>query len=345
MTGKSMLDEEKDRVTTTQIAAKVGLSRFTVSKILNGDTSVKEKNRKKVLELCDKLGFVMNQNALGLKTGKNSILALIVPYITDGFYAELIEHMENYAGEKGYILTYKSSYNNAEIEKKVIRTFLSLNVCGMIVVPAVTNTDFSVHLFAEKNIPFIYLDRTVRENSYAVLNNNHESAFSMTEYLLGKRENVAFIDSFYGDLNPTAVDRKKGYLDAMKKHGRKPVLITAPDTKIHQDNEFYGLESMRAFLKGHEAPQAVFCITDAVAFGAEAALREIGLTPGKDVLVAGHDDLRFSQFANPSLTTMRQPAKELAENAVMFISELKDGKKPKKIIRSFSSSLIIRNSA
>lgn len=340
-----MLNEEKNRVTTTQIAAKVGLSRFTVSKILNGDKTVKEKNRKKVLELCDKLGFVLNQNAVGLKTGKNSILALIVPYITDGFYAELIEHMENYAGEKGYILTYKSSYNDAEIEKKVIRTFLSLNVCGIIVIPAVPNTDFSAHLFAEKNIPFLYLDRIVRKNSYAILNNNYESAFTMTEYLAGKRKTVAFIDSFYGEMNPTAVDRKKGYLDAMKKYGRKPVLITAPNTKIHQDNEFYGLETMRAFLKEQKAPQAVFCITDAVAFGAETALREIGLTPGKDVLVAGHDDLRFSQFANPSLTTMRQPTKELAENAVMLISELKDGKKPKKKVRSFSSSLIIRNSA
>jgi LacI family transcriptional regulator len=70
-----------------EIAVQAGLSRYTVSKILNGDPTVKKVNRDKVLALCDKYGFVPDSSAVALVSGHSNIIAMVVPYITDGFYA------------------------------------------------------------------------------------------------------------------------------------------------------------------------------------------------------------------------------------------------------------------
>ncbi|NMA43981.1 MAG: LacI family transcriptional regulator [Oligosphaeraceae bacterium] len=334
-------------LTTTmeKIAAEARLSRYTVSKILNGDMTVKKRNRDLVLSLCDKYGYVPNHYAVSLVRGQSNIIAILVPYITDGFYSEIIESAEKYASAKGFRTIYQSSYNNAKIEAKILRGFLALKVSAVIMVPVVKNPDIRLHRLIASNIPMIYLDRTVDPEASSVLNNNESSASVMTEHLLEKTRNVAFFDSFYGDLNQTALARRSGYIKAMEQHGCETSFIPTDNSAEQQDNERYGYENMKAYLKNNPAPKALFCITDSVALGAMRAAVEMGLAPGKDILVGGHDNLHFAPFISPSLTTMEQPKRELAEASVDMAMQMMQGAKNNAQKQVYQSRLIIRESS
>ncbi|MBR7105229.1 MAG: LacI family DNA-binding transcriptional regulator [Lentisphaeria bacterium] len=333
--------------TMAQIAEEAGLSRFTVSKILNGDTSVKKENRKKVLELCEKYGFVPNSNAVNLVSRSSRVIGMIVPYITDGFYAELIELTEKYASAKGMGLVYQSSYNDITVEEKILRSFMGLNVAAILLVPVVGQGSSRIRQLAAADLPVICLDRPVAEETFScVLNDNRSSSCAMTSHLLEKTRQVYFLDSFYRDSNPTALARRQGYLDAMASAGAEPLFIPLFSSCEQQDNERYGYEHLAAFLKERSRPpEALYCVTDAVALGAMRALREAGFVPGKDTLVGGHDNLHFCEYTTPALTSMAQPKEQMAQIAVdMALARIADKNLAPEVV-TLKSLLVIRDSS
>ncbi|MBI4976517.1 MAG: LacI family DNA-binding transcriptional regulator [Spirochaetes bacterium] len=329
----------------SEIAKEAGLSRYTVSKILNGDTSVKEASRKVVMAICERHGYMPDNNAVGLVKGKTNIIAMIVPYITDDFYNEMIELTERLIEGKGYRLIYKSSYNDAAKEAEIIQSFLALKVCALIIVPVVEHPDMRIHTLAAKHVPVIYLDRTIRAGGYSVLNDNEASAAAMTGHLIKRSKDITYLGSFYGDANPTAAGRRNGYMKTMKKNGLNPVFIPCDASTERQDNERFGYENMKSYLKKRGDTKAVFCVTDAVALGVLKAIREAGLVPGKDIFVAGHDNLRFSEFVSPSITTMKQPKEHLCKACVDIADSLIKGRIPRKKQHILISELVIRESA
>ena len=331
-------------VTIEEIARRAGLSRYTVSKVLNGNNTVRAAAREKVLALCRELGYVPNLNALNLVRKKSSLIGLIVPFITDGFYSSLIEKLEHLVQSHGYMLIYRSSYNNTEIECSTIRQFLSMNVCAMLIVPVVEKNDPETHLLAAKNVPVIYLDRPYSEDTCCILNDNFSSARVMTEHLLTQTKDLAFLDSFYRSANPTAADRRRGYESVMRRHHLKPTVISFPDLAGTQDNEDYAYEVMKKFFRSGRSCTGLFCVTDAAAFGAARAARESGRSPGQDFFIGGHDNLRFSAYANPPITTMKQPQDEICETAMSLLLKRLKGEEPAKRRYVFPSTLIVRKS-
>lgn len=332
-------------ITMEEIAAKAGLSRYTVSKILNGNTTVRKANRDKVMQLCEQYGFVPNFSAVTLVSGHSNVIAMMVPYITDGFYSELIQLAEQYAASRGYSMTYLSSYNDHETEAKAIRSFIGLKVAALLAVPVVKNPNLQLHRLAASNFPVVYIDRTISDENSSVLNDNLTSGRIMTDHLFEQTDEVAFIDSFYGDDNQTAVDRRQGYLNSVAMHGQKAFFIPNDKSLEKQDNERFGYENFSAYLKScQRPPKALFCVTDTVALGAMRALRDAGFIPGVDTLVGGHDNLLFTEYTNPPLSSMAQPKKLMAEAAVdIAIKRIKNPKLPSEK-SVFNSELIVRAS-
>ena len=331
-------------ITIGQIAKYAKVSRYTASKVLNGDLSVRKETRDRIFAICKEFGYIPNLNAVNLVRGKSNLIGLIVPYVTDGFYNSMIEVLEHRIQSSGYMLIYKSSYNDAEIERQTIRQFLSLNICSLLIVPVVKDPDTEIHRLARKNIPVVYLDRPFSVDSYCVLNDNLFSARIMTEHLLTHTKNLAFLDSFYGNDNPTSADRRAGYEQTMKQHGLSPQVISAGSFSGKQDNEDYAYEVMKRFFRSGKTCDALFCVTDESAFGAARAVREIGRTPGKDFFIGGHDNLRFSAYANPPITTVEQPVGTICETALHLLSMLRNGEKPERMHWIFPGTLIVRDS-
>lgn len=333
------------KINMSLIAKEAGLSRYTVSKILGGDSTVKAESRRRVRELCERYGYLPDDHAVGLVKGKTNLIAMVVPYITDAFYSEIIELTEGFAEGAGYRVLFKSSYNQAAKEAEILKGFLALKVCAMVVVPVVDGPDLRLHALAGKRVPMVYLDRPLASAAHHILNDNAASAETMTRHLLKKTRDVAFLDSFYGSLNPTAVARRQGYVRAMEARGQRPRFIPVDASRERQDNEPYGFENMARFLEAGGRAEAVFCITDAVALGACKAIYGAGMIPGKDIMVAGHDDLRFGAYAHPTLTTMRQPKERLSQACIQTLDQLICGKRVAEKVQVFGSELVIRESA
>ena len=117
-------------ITMLDIAKRSGISRYTVSKVLNGNPSVRPATREKVLAACRKYGYIPDSAAVGLVKGHTNLIGVTVPYLTDDFYSEFIEKLDRIAPVRGYQLIYRSSYNDGATEAAILRSFLSLKVCG-----------------------------------------------------------------------------------------------------------------------------------------------------------------------------------------------------------------------
>ena len=332
-------------VTMEYIARKTGLSRYTVSMALDGNPRVREETRQRILAACEKYGYIPNRNAVGLVKGRTNLIGVVVPYLTDDFYSEFIEFLDRTALKFDYQMVYRSSYNDNIVETEIIRNFLSLKVCAMIIVPVVTNPDRRIHELAEKNIPVVYFDRQWSEDSYHVINDNHSGVLQMTEALIAVGRRPAYIGSFYRNSNITARERELGYCDAMRHHKLQPRLIDCSYSREKQDNEQFGYDNIRQVIVGNAVPDALVCVTDAVALGAMRALKEAGIAPGKEILVAGHDNLRFSAFLSPALSTVRQRKDLFALTCIEIIDACLHGNPPAQKKYMFEPEIIRRESA
>lgn len=332
-------------VTIQDIAAAAGVSRYTASKVINRASGVSDDTREKVLRVCRELGYVPNLNAVNLVRGSSRLIGVIVPYITDGFYSMLLEGMEKLFSSSGYQLVYKSSYNDSKSEVEAITALLSLKVGALLIVPVVKDPDRNMHSLAERNTRVIYLDRPYSEECFCILNDNFNSAVTMTEHLLSRSRDIVFLDSFYGEENPTSLARRKGYEYAMERNGAVPRIIPSGAGAVEQDNEYYAYEKFREFFSNGESCGGVFCVTDAAAFGAARAVREAGFVPGRDIFIGGHDDLRFGAFAQVPLTTMAQPVDGICRSALGMVETFMRGDIPAQKRIVLPSKLVIRQSA
>jgi LacI family transcriptional regulator len=304
------------------VARNAGLSLYTVSKVLNGHASVREGTRKKVLLACESLGYERNPHAVNLVSRKTTTIGMVVSSFTNSFYGEIIEAAEREARRRGYNIVYQCSYLDPAIEASILRHFQALRVCGMVIAPVVTSANRALLERAEEDFPVVYVDRYFSPDSSYVVNDNVESAGLATRHLIELGAEPAYLGSIRSGLNQALQDREVGYRQTMEAAGLSPRLIPAGHSTAERDNEQFGYENMKASLAAREAPRGLFCANDSVAIGAMRALEERGLKVGKDVLVVGHDNLSYTAYMNPPLTTVDQPKKQMGEGAVSLLLDL-----------------------
>lgn len=333
-------------VTMKDVARNAGLSLYTVSKVLNGHASVREGTRQKVLQACESLGYERNPHAVNLVSRKTTTIGMVVSSITNSFYGEIIEAADREARRRGYNLVYQCSYLDPAIEASIIRHFQALRVCGLIIAPVVTSANRALLERAEEDFPVVYVDRYFSPDCSYLVNDNLESAILATHHLIDCGTQPHYLGSIRSGLNRALLDREAGYRRAMESKSLEPRLIPAGNSAAERDNELFGYENMKAFLAEEKPPQSLFCANDSVAIGAMRALSEKGLRIGKDVLVAGHDNLSYTAFLNPPLTTVDQPKKEIGEGAVSMLLEMSSGEEEREtpIQRVLHSKLCVRGS-
>lgn len=300
------------------VAELTGLSRVTVSKVLNGH-GVRDKTRKRVLEACQKLNFVPNHHAATLARGGSRLMGLIVTSITDPFYSRIIETAERRATDLGFDLAYRCSYSDAQQERRVVDGFLGLKVNSLIVSPVPTQENAPFWKQLSRKLPVVFIDHATLPSCHLVATDHYAGACLVTQHLLGQASRVAYLGSSEPLENTAIAARVQGYLDTVKRAHRQALVLPTIANVQGGDTEQFGYDSTQAFLRNsgeHRPFDALACATDPIALGAMNALRDAGLIPGRDVLVAGHDDLSFSSFLTPRLTSVRQPRVAIGEAAV-----------------------------
>ncbi|MDD2959757.1 MAG: LacI family DNA-binding transcriptional regulator [Lachnospiraceae bacterium] len=306
------------KVTMEEIARLAGVSKATVSRVLNQKPGVGENTRKRVIKLIGELEYDSDDRLPGLAAKmRMKNIALIIPDITNPFFGEMARTIGLKLNEKGYSLLLGDSMFLTEMEAKWIREFVSKKVDGIILAPVSGKVMKEHDLMRKFHIPCVFLDNYIEDipNCGVVATDNELAIYTACEFLIkrGVRK-IAYI----GGKSKTGVsyDRLKGYMSAMQQYN------------IEYQNELvkvgsYTVESgYKAILELKSAGvefEAVICANDLMALGAMNALKELSYKIPEDIQVIGYDNMFFSQYLTPALSTLQHPIIEMGNRAAEFI--------------------------
>lgn len=333
---------DKSAPTLEMVAARAGVSRATVSRVVNGSPTVTPDTVAAVKQAISELNYVPNHAARMLASRRTQAIALIVPESTakvfaDPFFAQVVQGVALHLADTEYTLTMLiESETNSE---KTRRYLLGGNVDGALVVSHHTGD----HSFAQLNgsLPVVYGGRPllpVEGESLYIDVDNPGGAASATEHLLALGRTRVGTIAGPGDM-PPGVDRLQGWRHAMAEHGLDDSLVAHGDFTLAS-----GAEAMRALLERDPQIDAVFAANDQMAVGAYQALAEAGRRVPDDVAVVGFDDNYFAETATPQLTTVHQPSVEMGAAMAALLVRVIEGRdyEPNTVL---STTLVQRSSA
>lgn len=331
-------------ITIVDVAQKAGVSKTTVSRIINnqyGHTT--EETRQRVLNVIKELDYRPNALAKGLKSMQTNVIGMVLSNLKNPFWSSVLEGVEDACRGLGYHLMICNSDEEPSKEEQYIREFRMRQVDGIVINPTARNPGFFRSL-VESRYPLVVLNRRIP--GIAVNNvviNNIQGASMAVRHLLdnGRKKIAAF--AYRNEYVSTWLERIEGYRLALLDNG-----FTPEDYRIVESEQESGRikEAVIRFLREYPDTDAVFSTNNMVTLEVMDGIRELNLRIPDDVAVVGYDETVWSKHLNPPLTTIQQPGYRLGRIAAeMLIKAIKEKKpaKPKTVV--LEPELIIRESS
>ncbi len=311
------------RRTIQEVADLAGVSKATVSAVLNDKKTVKESTRAEVLEAIRKLNY-RPREAARTRTTTETLRAVgfVLREIGNPYYAEIITGAESYLRERGYVTLVAASEGDFKAEQRIIKVMTQKDVDGILLTPVLDNeTDLS-HIFdlKRRNVRFVLLEeiRGVQANLVDV--DNIEGSKSAARHLieLGHRHIVHFAGPQYSLHSQERLDGVRSAYSESPLIFSDRLVVRAGDSL--DDGYRTGLKYFRE-LHPEDRPTAVTCYNDLCALGLCRALDELGLHVPDDVSVVGYDDLKLLNYlpATSRLTSVRVPKFEVGRTAAEIL--------------------------
>jgi len=332
------------RVTLKDIAHRVGCSVTTVSRALAGYDDVAEKTRQLVLETAAEMGYHPDAIARRLRKRRTDTIGFIIPThgprFSDPFFSELLAGIGNAVSEHEFDLlvsTQASGHDESEAYRRLVTEH---RVDGLLVVRT-RRQDERIAYLVENNYPFVSFGRSDLNAEFPYLDVDGRTGLrQVTQHLvnLGHRRIACVI----GPPNLMFTShRLDGYKDALAENGipYDESLVVAGGL-----TEQSGYEAGRALLTSEDPPAAIIAWNDLMALGVMSAAQELGLTVGREVAVAGFDDVPLAAHAHPPLTTIRQPIYEIGHRICEMLIRLLRGEALEERHVILQPQLIVRES-
>ena len=265
---------------------------------------------------------------------------VLVPTVANVFFARVISGMQEAAAELGYSILLANTLGNSEIESHYAKMVSTSQADGLIQLRA--HNPFDATMINDNGLlPMVNACEVIDDGQYPVVSlDNRAAAKAMTEHLISLgHTRIAMIKG--PNSSPLTQERLVGYKDALAQAN------IAFDESLLFPGDFTlqaGYNAGETISHLESRPTAVFCENDETAIGAMQAFKQANLHVPNDISVAGFDDIAFSAFVDPPLTTIAQPAEEFGRTAVTLLVDLLNGKirKAPKVIMPFE--LIVRES-
>jgi LacI family transcriptional regulator len=328
------------------IAREAGVSKATVSRVLNGHAAgVGPDTRQRVKAVMERMGFEPSGVARGLATGKSRSVGLVIPDVADPFCPLLIRGIEDTLRRRGYGLFLCDSDRDLGKENEHIRMLLEKGVDGVILNSTSSDCDCQLDLLDRRPVPYVLLDRPIeaRPTGAGVHVDNRKGARLGADWLLGGgARRLLFINGPAG-LSVSKL-RRLGVEDAFRDRGLDPGALLCGQGDLSVASGERAVEALLAGAGGRCPFDAVFAACDMMAIGAMRALKRHGLRIPLDVEVAGFDDVEPARLVEPALTTVAQPAFRMGQQSAELLLRLIDGQKPRKRTIVMEPALVIRES-
>ncbi|MFK0003158.1 LacI family DNA-binding transcriptional regulator [Paenarthrobacter sp. NPDC090522] len=310
-------------VTMNDVARAAGVSLKTVSNVINNYEFIRPTTKQRVLDAIDELGYEANLTARSLRSGKTSMLGLVLADLNIPYYAELASDVMKAAWQRGYRVLVEQSGNEASHERAALQGQFRSLTDGLLFIPLALDADQIIESAGKK--PLVLLGEFVQDPRLdMVLIRNLDAAAAVTTHLLSAgRRRLAVLGAHDGDTTGTGGLRLTGYKAALAAAGVEydPALVVPCDWR--RDG---GAEAIGRLLDSGVDFDAVFGLNDAVALGALHALLVRGMKVPEEIAVAGFDDIDEARFSSPSLTTVAPGRTEIAERAVDLLIQRIEGK-------------------
>lgn len=304
------------KVSIVDIAKKAGVSITTVSRVLNGkgeEFRISEKSQLKIRETARKLNYVRNQFAASLKSGKSNTIALIIPALSNPFFADIASQINLEVRNRGYVTIIGDSDENVDTENEELRQMESRNIEGLIIVPC-TNSWSSIRKMHDQGRPIVCIDRYFEDVDIPyVSTDNYEGAVMATRHLIDNgHSRIACIQGVQESV-PNKL-RIQGYKDAMIASGYHDYAIAGDEFSIQN-----GYKETKLLLQSRERPTAIFTLSNTIAMGCMKALWEEGLDIPQDISLITFDDHPYLEYLSTPLTCVTQPTREICQLAVKHL--------------------------
>jgi len=322
-----------------ELARIAGVHPSTVSRALNGSSLVKEETAREIRALAAKHGYIPDDVAKSLCQGKTSTLGILVPEISNSFYAKIVDAIESLMTPKGYSIILTGTRFDPETELQAIRTMASKRVDALIVCDPSQEGAVQLEVLA-KRMPVIVCD-TVRVHetldcvsvdetrgmlqglSY-LLSRGHTSIGCISDRHTGRR-----MDIFARMLRENGVSLQQEYF------------FRGADSGVES-----GYKGLCAMLEKGTLPKALFAARDNIAVGILRAAAEHKIRIPEELSILGYDDIPLSDYLSRKLTTIRQPAAQIGEKAAELLQlRLSDRQKREPVSIRLVPELVVRESA
>jgi DNA-binding LacI/PurR family transcriptional regulator len=338
--------------TMAELSEAIGVSRPTLSRYFQSSDNVSVKTAEKIRRGLERVEYVPNFFATRMNRKTTGIIGVIIPYLNDLFFSNLLEAIEIAAMDAGFTVITQCSHSDPAIEARAAETLMSMSVDGALVAPLGDQTDQTVHRRLRERMPFVLVDSfptTMSDIDY-VGTNHRQSTGLIIDYLIRVGKPPIFLAMPRISFN--AVEREKAYIEKMTSLGLQPVVVGTEMVDSRWFFEAHGEAVLEdCFSRGEFVDSSILCVNDRVAIGAIRAASRHGLFPGRvgegGLRIAGHDDYPLCPFTTPSLTTVAQNVEAIGKASVSRLVDMIRDKNAtqKPLVQLFDGVLKLRESA
>lgn len=316
--GRSESEERLVIEGTAGLAAHLGISRWTVSRVLNGHEGVRAATRERVLRAMAELGFEPNLQARGLKGVRSGLIGVSFPHLDAQVLAQKSQVLHRNLREAGYRAVFEMPEGDPAVEAEVVRHFLSIGVDGVVLIGSKLTGEERVLADAqERGVRMVAIDPVRKLPVVEIRLDRRRALRELVLYLygLGHRE-FGFLgirtDDLYGEARLRGLKAAASELGL--EEGRSYRWYDAEGYSLQDYG--YGAElGRRVMADGSRAPRALVCLNDRIAIGAMRTLQDAGKRVPEDFAVAGFDNVPEAAWSRPGLTTVDHNIEEMMWHA------------------------------
>ena len=306
-------------VTIKDIAKQAQVSHSTVSRALHGSRLIAERTSERIRRTALDLGYLPSAAARSLKTNRSQVLGVILSSVEDPFFSEVLQGIEEIAQSSGYSLFIAASQHDPEREHAIVQEMSEHRVDGVIICSASFKAE-QRRQFLTYGVPIVVVNNQAAEDyRYSIYHDDVDGCRQVTRHLLelGHRR-IAYLGN--SSSGRTTTDRLTGFQQEMKSAGL--VIPSSYMYDVSGGGPEDGLVGLEHFLALNDRPSSLVCYNDMLAIGVLKGLQQAGIQVPEMFSVTGFDNIVFSAYTNPPLTTFDQPKRFIGAEAARLVLEL-----------------------